>query len=489
VHPAISLSASVFSGAIVSAIGWLALVPAPGVLLGLNGYQYPLKTGSERQSSIEEVIELRASQIEAQFVYIRAEERVLSLRSRDLGLLVDREAALAGAQAGVAKVEITWDEAPGVWLWRRFSRKPVVYELPLKTQLVGEQAKKILEHLAARVEVAPRNAELLIAEHKILPSREGIQLSVAATVVRLEAAELEDTVFVDAALSRVRPRVTEDDLAPVDVTKVLASYETSYRGHAGARAVNIRTAARYLNGAIILPGEVFSFNDIVGRRIHGRGFVDAPVIVNDEMEMDVGGGVCQVATTLHAAAVFGNMEVVRRRSHSRPSSYAPLGLDATVVDGKVDLRLRNPFDEPVLVHVSFPTRFRIRVELLGRNADAKVSHAFSVTHREPYARRVWHKDEIPLGGFKKKQKGREGMEVVSVLRIEREDGSEVRRSYRSKYYPVPEVFWLGEGASTVELPEMLEGTAGLVIDGEEVGIEAEEEEEETQDEEEVPSLL
>jgi vancomycin resistance protein YoaR len=308
----------------------------------------------------------------------------------------------------------------------------------------------------------------LIAEHKIVESQVGRRLSVPATLVRLEAVSLSEEPSMDVVVDEIRPRVTEEDLAPVDVTKVLSSYETSFRGKAGPRAVNIRTAGNLLNGAIVLPGEVLSFNQQVGRRIHGRGFVDAPVIVNDELELDVGGGVCQVATTLHAAAVYGNFEVVRRRSHSRPSGYAPLGLDATVIDGKVDLQLRNPFDEPVLVHVSFPERYKIRVELLGRNPDAKVEHAYTVTHREPFARRVWYREEMPIGGMEQKQKGSEGMDVVSVLRIRQDDGSEIRRSYRSKYYPVPEVFWLGEGASSSALPKAPEGLAAVVIDGEPV---------------------
>jgi hypothetical protein len=207
------------------------------------------------------------------------------------------------------------------------------------------------------------------------------------------------------------------------------------------------------------------------------------VILNDELELDVGGGVCQVATTLHAAAVYGNLEIAERRSHSRPSGYAPLGLDATVIDGKVDLRIRNPFDEPILVHVSFPSTYVIRVELLGRDPDAHVEHAYTVTHVEPFARRVWRREEAPLGGFELKQKGSQGMDVVSVVKVKNEDGGIVRRTYRSKYYPVPEVFWIGDGASPRTLPQMSKETVGLVIDGEEF-----EPQRSSESQDEVPSL-
>jgi vancomycin resistance protein YoaR len=355
-----------------------------------------------------------------------------------------------------------------VWLLRRFSQVPESYALGLSFELDRKVAEETLETFGRLVAEHPEDAQMRIAEHRIIPSKAGRQLSVAGTIVRLETGGFLGSSLVDASVDRIEPRVTEDDLAPVDVTRVLSKYETSFRGKAGARAINIRRAGGFLDGAIILPGEQLSFNDIVGRRIHGRGFVDAPVIVNDEMEDDVGGGVCQVATTLHAAAVFANLHVVQRRSHSRPSGYAPLGLDATVIDGKVDLKLRNPYDEPLLVHVSFPSAFAIRVEILGRDSDVEVDHAYSVTHREPFTRRVWHKEEAPLGGFEQKQKGSEGMDVVSVLRIKHKDGKTDRRTYHSKYYPVPEVFYVSEGTPVASLPALPENAVGLVVNGEEI---------------------
>lgn len=460
-----------FGGALLGAAGWVAFAPETAPLLLIDGYEYPIPDGGESadaERAIAEAIDLRTNQLLSTEVYLRADEEVVRASARSLGYRVDREEALGAAQKGIADAHLAWDESFGVWLLRRFSDEPETHALTLNLTLDRKVGERTLGMLAEQVNQDAQDAQMLISEHTIVPSREGRRLSVAGTIVRMESATFDDTPVIDASIERIAPRVSEDDLAPVDVTRVLAKYETSFRGKAGARAVNIRRAGKYLDGAILLPGEVLSFNDVVGRRIHGRGFVDAPVIVNDEMEQDVGGGVCQVATTLHAAAVFANLEIVQRRSHSRPSGYAPLGLDATVIDGKVDLKMRNPYDEPLLVHVSFPSTYVIRVELLGRDPDAKVEHAYAVTHREPFARRVWHREDAPLGGFEQKQKGSEGMDVVSVLRIKLEDGTTARRSYHSKYYPVPEVFWVGEGASHADLPEMPDKAVALVVDGEEV---------------------
>jgi vancomycin resistance protein YoaR len=449
---------------------WLVFVPEAPPLLVLDGYEYRIGDphSAAGREAIDVALALRSEQLLSQEISIRADEEVVQASALDLGYRLDLEGAREEALSGLERVHVAWTENFGVWLVRRFSSTSQTFALPLRFSLDQKTAEARLSLLSDHVAREPEDAQMLISEHKILPSREGRRLSVAATLVRMDAQNLDEALFIEAALDRVPPRVTEAQLAPVDVTRVLASYETSFRGKAGARAVNIRTAGKYLNGAILLPGEVLSFNSQVGRRIPGRGFVDAPVIMNDELELDVGGGVCQVATTLHAAAVFGNLEIVQRRSHSRPSGYAPLGLDATVIDGKVDLQLRNPFDEPILVHVSFPSAYVIKVELLGRDPDAKVEHAYTVTHREPFARRIWHKEEAPLGGFEQKQKGSEGMDVTSVLQIKQKDGTTVRRTYHSKYYPVPEVFWVAEGTSPDALPELPEAAVGVVINGEEL---------------------
>ncbi len=453
------------AGAILAAAGWVAFASG-GPVLVLNEREFPIDLGHQPEAQISEAVLIRSRQLLAEDAYLSVEGEVFASTFFDLGFRVDERAAAEQSAQGLEEVHVSLRENPLTWFARRFSSTKETYSLDLKPRSDVTRLSPVLLGLKKTVDRPPTDARLLISEHTIVPSEEGRDLSVAASLVRLAAAPFESSLVVELVVERVKPKVTEEDLAPVDITRILAAYETSFRGKAGSRAVNIHAAASYLNGAIILPGEVLSFNDQVGQRIHGRGFVDAPVIVNDELEQDVGGGVCQVATTLHAAAVYGNLEVVNRRSHSRPSGYAPLGLDATVIDGKVDLKLRNNFDEPVLVYVSFPSTYVIRVELLGRDPDVHVEHAYTVTHREPFARRVWYREEMPAGGMEQKQKGSEGMDVVSVVRIKSRDGEVTRRTYNSKYYPVPEVFWLGEGASLGGLPALPEGATGVEVDGE-----------------------
>jgi len=114
------------------------------------------------------------------------------------------------------------------------------------------------------------------------------------------------------------------------------------------RAWNIALAARRLDGIVVQPGETFSFNQRVGARGLEDGFRVAPELLNGDRVEGLGGGVCQVASTLYAAALEAGMKIVARKAHSRPSGYLPPGLDATVsFDRGIDLILRNALDQPV----------------------------------------------------------------------------------------------------------------------------------------------
>jgi len=183
------------------------------------------------------------------------------------------------------------------------------------------------------------------------------------------------------------------------------------------------------------------------------------------LEKGVGGGVCQVASTLHAAAVFAGLDVIQRRSHSRPSGYAPLGLDAVVIDGEQDLKIRNPYAQPVIIHAFLPTKHRIRVEFLGIEPPAKIEHTYAVKESFDFYRRVITKSDLPAGKIKRHQKGNRGYDVVSVVRARYPDGHSTVRRYPSKYYPVPEVYWVAEDAKLDDLPELPEGATHVEVDG------------------------
>jgi vancomycin resistance protein YoaR len=329
----------------------------------------------------------------------------------------------------------------------------------------GERAKATLQRLAPDIWRDPVDARLDLVNHRRIDEVPGRELDVEGTLAKIAAGDRDPVGLYPVATKPVAPQVTSAMLATVDVSEVLSSFETKFGGTGGGRATNIGTAARYLNGLVIAPGQTVSFNQVVGPRTMTRGFVMAPVIKDDELEPGLGGGTCQVASTVHAAAVYGALDIVARRSHSRPSGYAPLGLDATVIYGEVDLRLKNPYDTPLILHAFLPTPDKLRVEFLGRVPPGKVEHSYAVTQTHDFYRRIWTKPFLGPGKVVKHQRGHKGYDVVSSVKVTYPDGHVAVRHYFSGYRPVPEVYWVGSDADLGELPELPSGADHVEVDG------------------------
>jgi len=132
----------------------------------------------------------------------------------------------------------------------------------------------------------------------------------------------------------------------------LGSFATTLAGSNAARTANVRLAAEALDGVVLDPGAELSFNERVGARTTERGYQIAPVILREQRQLQLGGGICQVASTLFDAALLAGLTPVERWRHSSPVDYVALGEDATIAWGYKDLRLRNELDRAVRVRVS-----------------------------------------------------------------------------------------------------------------------------------------
>ena len=206
----------------------------------------------------------------------------------------------------------------------------------------ASRAHHELERLSPLVRRSTVDARLDLELHQRIDDAPGRELDIEATLSRIERGDRDEEAIFPLIYQYSPAKIKSRALPDIDVGHVLSKFQTSFAKRGGARAVNIRRGAQLLNGTILVPGATFSFNHVVGPRTEQRGFVSAPVIVHDEIDQGPGGGICQVASTLHAAAVYAGLEVIERRSHSRPSGYAPLGLDATVIDNKVELAVPQP---------------------------------------------------------------------------------------------------------------------------------------------------
>lgn len=168
------------------------------------------------------------------------------------------------------------------------------------------------------------------------------QIQLTVTPIPLTSAP---TAFSTPVAS---PTVTSGPKNPNEIS----SFATTIYDKNEHRVNNIKLAAEDLDGTVIEPGEVFSFNGTVGRRTKEKGYEEAPIFVNGEKGKGVGGGVCQVSTTLYNAALEADLEIIERHRHSRKVSYVEEGKDAAVVYNSKDLRFKNTKDYPIEIKIS-----------------------------------------------------------------------------------------------------------------------------------------
>lgn len=133
---------------------------------------------------------------------------------------------------------------------------------------------------------------------------------------------------------------------------VIGSFETQILDKDEERVNNINISAQALDGIILEPGETFSFNDTVGRRTKEKGYEEARILVGCEKGYAVGGGICQVSSTLYNAAVNSGLEIIERHSHSADVHYVPLGQDAAISYGTLDLKFKNSLSHNIKLAIS-----------------------------------------------------------------------------------------------------------------------------------------
>lgn len=334
------------------------------------------------------------------------------------------------------------------WVRRQTSRdvQPVVHVDTATLQTWLQKYKR-------DIEVPPRDARIryiAAGRWQILPEERGIRLTSDAIARLKEALQRSDTLCL-LPLEEASPRITSQHLQPIDSEWTVAS--TRYSERERNRSYNIRKAADSINGIVLLPGDEFSYNRVVGPRTLKEGFRRAPVIVKGELVSGDGGGVCQVSTTVYIAALQAGLHIVQRSKHAFPIGYAPPGLDATVVYGAIDLRFRNNTPSPIAL-VAEAKRGRMIVRVLGSSTHKRHAQIQRIVHAVlPAPVKTFPTDKLPAGMTRVINKGQRGWRV-SVYRVITEPGKPpVREKVVTDYYrPQPKVVLVGQGQSEQKTP-------------------------------------
>ena len=229
--------------------------------------------------------------------------------------------------------------------------------------------------ITAQIGVPAKDASFKIVGNRVrvVRGKPGVGVAEKLTVRNIEAAAQQSGSARTAALviGKARPELTYEKAKALKITRRIGTYTTSVSGSSG-RLHNVGLGAAMLSNALVAPGKVFSVNATTGERTAAKGYEVAPVIINGQLEDSIGGGMCQVSTTLFNAAFEAGLQIVERTNHSLYISHYPLGRDATVSYGSYDLKFRNDTKNWILVKSTF-TGYSLNVLAL-RHAAAPEGH-------------------------------------------------------------------------------------------------------------------
>ena len=196
----------------------------------------------------------------------------------------------------------------------------------------------------------PVNAYYSQNPYVVHPSENGMDFSITLDEAKNMLKEEKDEYVVP--LKVLYPSVTTNMIGTEAFPDLLSEFSTKYAASNKNRTTNLILAAKKINGTVLMPGETFSYNKVVGARTIQAGYKEAPIYVSGRVEDGIGGGICQITTTLYNAVVYANLDIVERSNHQFVPSYAGPSRDATVVYGAIDFKFKNNRDYPIKIACS-----------------------------------------------------------------------------------------------------------------------------------------
>ena len=272
-----------------------------------------------------------------------------------------------------------------------------VLNTPVEIAVKTEQPDEIkIEQIYNEVRKDPVDAYYTKDPFEIHPSENGIDFKISLEEAKaIISSEKKEEYSIP--LTIIRPNVTTNMIGTEAFPDMLSTFSTRYAASNRNRTTNLMLAANKINGTVLMPGETFSYNKVVGARTIAAGYKEAPIYVEGRVEDGLGGGICQITSTLYNAVIYANLEITQRTNHQFVPSYVTASRDATVVYGALDFQFKNNRNYPIKLVCSvsggianfqiFGMRQEDDVEVqissyeTGRTATAIYSEAYKILKR------------------------------------------------------------------------------------------------------------
>ncbi|MCF8009788.1 MAG: VanW family protein [Clostridiales bacterium] len=394
-----------------------------------------------RDQGINELSNL-AGQIRGKKVSLKYKEYDWELSLKKINVEIDKKAVMEQA------MEFGHRGNP----WQRWQEKKQVranrVNLPLVIEIDKEKLRVEVESLLKDFIRPPQDAGFKIIPGetiKIIPGKKGLQVDIDKLYNNLCERLSKNAVNlnIEIPVIKVSPSRTTEDVQAMGLKGLVSSYSTKFDPEEKSRTYNIKTAASALDGLLVSPGEKVSFNKVVGPRSSEAGYKNAKVILNRKLVEGLGGGVCQVSSTLYNAVLLSDLTVIERTNHSLPVSYVPLGRDATVVYDFLDLRFRNDSDSYILIksEVEYDT---LCFKIYGSNNSNKHVSIETWVEKVIEPGVVYKEDsDLDKDDKKVKQEGIQGYKVCGRIVLDSNGEEDIRPLPESYYEPRKKIIAVG----------------------------------------------
>lgn len=318
-----------------------------------------------------------------------------------------------------------------------------------------------LEEIKDALDSEPQNPVFVFEEGKVkefLPAKEGVEVNtsdlsvaIASAITEMEASDINE-IEVKIPLGKTQPDFRTEDVNDLGIKEVVGVGRSRFAGSIPSRVHNVALAASRLNGALIAPGEVFSFNQALGDISAYSGYKQAYVIRGNQTVLGDGGGVCQVSTTFFRAALDAGLPIVEWKPHSYRVGYyeqgSPAGLDATIYSPSVDLKVRNDTPGHILVQTATDTKnMTLKIEFYGTH-DGRVVEMTTpvITNVTPPPEDLYIDDpNLPAGAINQIDYSAWGARASFDYLVTRDGETIYERSFISNYRPWQAKFLRGVG--------------------------------------------
>lgn len=287
-----------------------------------------------------------------------------------------------------------------------------------------------LDKIYSEIHTEPQNAYYTQNPFTLYPHVNGIDFAISMEEAKKILEENKEEYIIPLKITH--PEITTDKIGSEGFPDLLAEFSTNYNPGAKDRTTNLKLASNKINNTVVLPGETFSYNKVVGKRTTAAGYKEAPSYAGGKVVNDIGGGICQITSTLYNAVVFANLDIVSRSNHQFVPSYVKAGRDATVVYGAIDFKFKNTRKYPIKIKSTVSGGVaRVQIYGMKEETEYKVKIETKITGSIPMQTVYEDDPTLEKGKEKVEQKGHNGTysEAYKVVYL---NGKVVSRTLLSK---------------------------------------------------------